>query len=85
MLVSSPQEIDSLARRITVGDTISPAKIRETLAKEHKVDATCPVSTGIFLRIVCEAPLSVMEFLLGDHPTIPTEQGISLEHMPVYL
>ena len=53
MLVSSPQEIDSLVRRIPAGDTISPAKIRETLAKEHKADATCPVSTGIFLRIVC--------------------------------
>ncbi|HFB2048793.1 MAG TPA: hypothetical protein TECP_01158 [Hyphomicrobiaceae bacterium MAG_BT-2024] len=57
MLVSSPQEIDSLVRRIPEGDTISPAKIRETLAKKHKADATCPVSTGIFLRIVCEAAL----------------------------
>ena len=57
MLVSSPQEIDSLVRRIPAGNTISPTQIRETLAKEHKADATCPVSTGIFLPIVCEADL----------------------------
>ena len=57
MLVSSPQQIDSLVRRIPEGDTISPAKIRETLAKKHKADATCPVSTGIFFRIDCDAAL----------------------------
>ena len=29
--------------------------MRENLAKKYKADKTCPVTTGIFLRIVSEA------------------------------
>lgn len=34
-----------------------PADLRAALADEHGADATCPVSTAIFLRIVAEAAL----------------------------
>ncbi|OYQ37614.1 hypothetical protein CHU95_00870 [Niveispirillum lacus] len=31
--------------------------LRQQLARQHGADATCPVSTAIFLRIVAEAAL----------------------------
>jgi hypothetical protein len=57
LLISSPMEIDSFVRDIPKGKFVEPAEMRQILAKRHKADATCPVSTGIFLRIVTEAAL----------------------------
>jgi hypothetical protein len=57
LLISSPLEIDAFVRNIPKGKQIDPPEMREILAKRHKADATCPVSTGIFLRIVTEAAL----------------------------
>lgn len=57
MLISSPQEIDDFCNKIPKGKFIEPSQMRHELAKKHKADATCPVTTGIFLRIVAEAAL----------------------------
>lgn len=57
MLISSPQEIDGFCRKIPKGKLVQPPQMRQELAKKHKADATCPVTTGIFLRIVAEAAL----------------------------
>jgi hypothetical protein len=67
MLISSPQELDDFIRKIPKGKTIEPAAIRDSLAKKYKADATCPVSTGIFLRIVAEAALE--EYAQGNSIT----------------
>ena len=57
LLISSPLEIDEFVRKIPKGQHIDPLDMRKELAKRHKADATCPVSTGIFLRIVAEAAI----------------------------
>ena len=57
LLISCPQEIDAYIRALPEASQIPPAQMRQELAALHKADATCPVSTGIFLRIVCEAAL----------------------------
>ncbi len=55
LLISSPLEIHQyIQTQIPAGSTLSPAQLRENLARLHQADATCPVSTGIFLRIVAE-------------------------------
>jgi hypothetical protein len=68
LLISSPQEIDAFIRTIPKGEAIAPATLRQSLAQHHKADATCPASTGIFLRVVAEAALE--EFAQG----MPAEQ-----------
>jgi hypothetical protein len=57
LLISSPIEIDQFIRSIPKGNKIEPSVMRQTLALRHGADATCPVSTGIFLRIVTEAAI----------------------------
>jgi hypothetical protein len=57
LLISSPLEIDQFVRSVPKGKIIEPQDMRKELAKHHQADATCPVSTGIFLRIVAEAAL----------------------------
>lgn len=55
MLISSPLEVESIVRGIRKGRTMTMGKLRGTLAARHGADYTCPLTTGIFLRIVAEA------------------------------
>ena len=55
MLIASPPIIDQYVQSIPYGDFVEPVKMRDDLAKEYQADKTCPVTTGIFLRIVSEA------------------------------
>lgn len=55
MLIATPKIIEEYIREIPFGDNIELLKIREDLARAYKADKTCPVTTGIFFRTVCEA------------------------------
>ena len=55
MLVVSPPIVDEYIRKLKKGQESNIRKMREDLAEEYGADQTCPVSIGIFLRIVSEA------------------------------
>jgi hypothetical protein len=55
MLIATPKIIDDYVRHIPKGKTGSLATMRKDLANEYGADYTCPVTSGIFLRIVSEA------------------------------
>lgn len=57
MLVATPTIIRDYIVRIPNGQTRTTKEMREELAKAYKADVTCPTSTGIFIRISCEAAL----------------------------
>ncbi len=52
--ISSPVEIAAELKTIPPGSILSIQAFRRRLAEKNKCDATCPVSTSIFLRIVSE-------------------------------
>lgn len=54
MLIATPLLVDNLVRQVTNGKLVAIGQIRERLAKDFKVDSTCPLTTGIFLRIAAE-------------------------------
>lgn len=55
MFIATPQLIDHYIKEIGFGRHIETKTLRKDLALEHHADYTCPVTTGIFLRIVAEA------------------------------
>jgi hypothetical protein len=55
VLVPTPLLVDRLIRKVPKRNLITIKQIRERLAKDFKADSTCPLTTGIFLRIVAEA------------------------------
>lgn len=55
MLIPKPLDVDALIRQVKKGKLITQSQIREKLARDFKVDATCPITTGIFIRIAAEA------------------------------
>jgi hypothetical protein len=64
MYISTPMEIDQYIRKIPYGMAVSVKKMRDDLARKNEADCTCPMTTGIFLRIVAEA--SFERINLGD-------------------
>jgi hypothetical protein len=57
LYVATPDIVAAWVRRIPPGETRSIEQLRRDLAKRNKADATCPVSTAIFLRSVAEVAL----------------------------
>ena len=55
MLIPNPLDVDALLRRVEKGKLITDKQIRERLARNFHADLTCPMTTGIFIRIVAEA------------------------------
>lgn len=55
MLIPTALEVDAMIRKIPRGGVATLAEIRAKLAIWHRVDVTCPLVTGIFLRIAAEA------------------------------
>ncbi|MCD6528066.1 MGMT family protein [bacterium] len=55
MLIPNPLDIKVLIGKVKKGKLITQEKIREKLTKKFKVNAACPITTGIFIRIVAEA------------------------------
>jgi 6-O-methylguanine DNA methyltransferase, DNA binding domain len=55
MLIPRPLDVDALIRTVPRGKLVTVNQIRERLAREHGADVTCPLTTGIFIRIASEA------------------------------
>ena len=55
MLIPTALELDAMIRKIPRGEVSTLAQVRRRLARWHNADVTCPLVTGIFLRIVAEA------------------------------
>jgi hypothetical protein len=47
-VVPAPTEVDSLMKKVPKGKLITINQIRQTLAKKHKANTACPMTTGIF-------------------------------------
>lgn len=60
MYISTPQEIDQYINSVPYGNSKTIQQMRDDLAKNNQADCTCPLTTGIFLRIVAEAAFERM-------------------------
>lgn len=54
MLIATPSIVEDYVRNIPQGVSSSIRQMRADLAAEYGADYTCPVTSGIFLRIVAE-------------------------------
>ena len=54
MLISSPEKISEFIYTIPKGSYLSIKELRCGLALKERADNTCPVTTGIFLRMAIE-------------------------------
>ena len=55
VLVATPLLVDGLIQKVEKGKLVTINQIRGRLAKDFEADSTCPLTTGIFVRIAAEA------------------------------
>jgi hypothetical protein len=55
MVIPAPIEVDELMRKVPKGKLTTINEIRAALARKHKVDVGCPITTGIFAWIAAHA------------------------------
>ncbi|HEY0065989.1 MAG TPA: hypothetical protein VGB46_01455 [Flavisolibacter sp.] len=55
MLIPTPMLVDAYIRQIPRGTQVDMATLRKDLAAEYHAEVTCPLTTGIFVRIAAEA------------------------------
>jgi alkylated DNA nucleotide flippase Atl1 len=54
MAIAHPLHVDALVRTVKKGRVVTQTQLRERLARKYRAGTTCPLTTGIFLRIVSE-------------------------------
>lgn len=55
MVIPAPREVDALMRQVPKGRLVTIKELRAALAKKHKADFACPITTGIFSWIAAHA------------------------------
>lgn len=55
MLIPTPKLIDEMIRKVPKGKLVTVSELRRKLAHDFRTDVTCPLTTGIFVRIAAEA------------------------------
>lgn len=55
MVIPAPVEVDALMKQVPRGRVITTNELRTALAKNHKVNFACPMTTGIFSWIAAHA------------------------------
>ena len=66
MYISSPEEVASYIQGLPCGTIRTPKEMRADLALQAGAEVTCPVSTGIFLRLAIEDVLKM--FSIEESP-----------------
>ena len=69
MLIATPMIIDEYIKQVPKGINVNIKTLRRDLALTYNADTTCPLTTGIFIRIVSEAAYE--NFLNGDRNITP--------------
>ncbi len=55
MLIASPTDVEACIQAVPEGSVVTVAQIREFLAGKFAADVTCPLTTGMFVRLAAEA------------------------------
>ena len=55
MLIPRPRDVDAVMRQAKKGKLITQSQIRNKLARASKADHSCPLTTGLFIRVAAEA------------------------------
>jgi alkylated DNA nucleotide flippase Atl1 len=55
MVIPAPSEVDALMKKVPRGRVTTINELRAALARAHRVDIGCPITTGIFAWIAAYA------------------------------
>jgi alkylated DNA nucleotide flippase Atl1 len=85
MLIPNPLDVDALIRKVPRGKVVTQAQLRGKLAQAAGADLACPITTGIFVRIVAEAAAERMaagKSRVTPYWRVVRDDGRLLENIP---
>lgn len=71
MYIGSPGIFANYISAVPRGERRTVARMRTDLARRNGCEATCPVTTAIFLRVVAETALADLEAGKSTHEVVP--------------
>ena len=71
MLIPTPKTVDQFVKNIPSGVFLNLKSLRKELAHKYEADMTCPIVTGISLRIISEAAFEEYEFHKDENLMTP--------------
>jgi hypothetical protein len=81
-VISTPTEIDAYIRQIPKGKAVSFATMKRDIALEHGTEYMCPLTAGIFTRIVTELAYEQISQGMKDEKVAPFWRLVDLK-MPL--
>jgi len=54
-VIPAPREVDALMKQVPKGRVVTINELRDALARKHKTNFACPITTGIFSWIAAHA------------------------------
>ena len=73
VLIPSPQDIELVIYELAPAKTLTLTELRQRLAQRHDADGSCPVMTGMNLRIVADLGLEAID--AGHDPALTAGAG----------
>ena len=55
LAIPAPRDVDALMRTVPAGRVTTINELRAAIARQHRVEAACPITTGIFSWISAQA------------------------------
>ncbi len=71
LFVATPKIVADYISKIPFGETRTIERMRREMARRRKCDASCPVSTAIFIRIAAQSAIDEMEAGKSTDQVIP--------------
>ena len=71
MLIPTPKTVDQFVKNIPTGVFLNLKSLRKELAHKYEAEMTCPIVTGISLRIISEAAFEEYEFHKDENLMTP--------------
>lgn len=82
ILIPSPQDIEGVINELESGDTIELGELRSRLADSHDADGSCPVMTGMNLRVVAELAFDALDAGVPINDVVPVWRAVSPSSTP---
>jgi alkylated DNA nucleotide flippase Atl1 len=85
MLIPKPLDVDAVIRKVPRGKVVTLTELREKLARAAGANITCPMITGMFVRIVAEVAaedVTAGKSRIAPYWRVVRDDGRLLETLP---
>ena len=82
ILIPSPQDIEGVVNELSPGQTIELGELRARLADRHGADGSCPVMTGMNVRVVAELAFDALDAGVPVDQVVPVWRAVGPASTP---